>query len=150
MTCLADFTATSSSRDSAPHEAPQSRSLHGRHVSAVFLDPVFGAWWSRLVAKHQSLWLLNILLALPRRGFCLKCKLDSSLDEIPKSDPFGSKTVEMFPNCSNNVRFCKNITTQRDECNRNVGCARWVLQDALWSINHPKTPKSISSTDDIR
>ena len=28
----------------------------------------------------------------PRRGFCLNCKLDSSLDEIPKSDPLRIKT----------------------------------------------------------
>ena len=47
--------------------------------------------------------------------FCLNCKLDSSLDEIPKSDPLRIKSfhsvlkplqdVEIFPNCSNNVRF---------------------------------------------
>ena len=67
---------------------------------------------------------------------------------------FGSQTVEMFPNCSNNVRFPTKTsqlsTTKRDECNRSVGCARWVSQNDLCFIEHPKTFKSISSTDDIR
>ena len=67
---------------------------------------------------------------------------------------FGSQTVEIFPNCSNNVRFPTKTsqlsTTKRDECNRSVGCARWVSQNDLCIIEHPKTSKSISSTDDIR
>ena len=40
---------------------------------------------------------------------------------------FGSQTVEIFPKCSNNVRFTTTSqlsTRKRDKCNRSVGCAR--------------------------
>ena len=38
----------------------QSRSLYGRHVSTSFIR-FSGPWWSRLVAKHSSLWLFVLL-----------------------------------------------------------------------------------------
>ena len=64
-----------------------------------------------------------------QEGLCLNCKRNSEKRSTEDQKlSFGSQTVEIFPNCSNNVRFSTKTsqlsTTKRDECNRSVGCAR--------------------------
>ena len=46
----------------------QSRSLYGRHVSSSFFDSVFGAMMKQ-ACRHQSLWLLNVLIFFPSDTF---------------------------------------------------------------------------------
>ena len=69
----------------------------------------------------------NKFLSKLQTGFQCRRNSEKRSTEDQKLS-FGSQTVEIFPNCSNNVRFPTKTsqlsTTKRDECNRSVGCAR--------------------------
>ena len=97
-----------------------------------------------------------------KEGFCLNCKLDSSLDEIPKSDPLRIKSfhsvlklLKYFQTVQIMFGFLQKHHNSQLQNETSATAVSVVLVEChkmiyLCFIEHPKTFKSISSTDDIR